>query len=119
MEVRVFTAPTFRILADLLAIGQCLCDHFDTIWSRLDNLHDGDLGEDVGLLGGVAVVTDGQHRVILIKRVKFAEVKAEESGEVDCPARKLQTLFRISVAKFESLKAVSWTCESSVASGIR
>ena len=119
MDGRVYTALTIGILADLLAIGQCLCDHFDTIWSRLNNLHDGDLGEDVRLLGGVAVVADRQHCVILIKRVKFAEVKAEKSCEVDCPVRKLQTLFWISVAKFESLKAVSWTCKSSVASGIR
>ena len=105
-------------MADLLTIGQCLCDHFDTIWPSLYHLHDGDLGEDVGLLGGVAVVADGQHRVIFIKRVKFAEVKAEESCEVHCPVRKLQTFLWISVAKFKGLKAVSWTCESSVASCI-
>ena len=110
----------FLILTtDLLAIRQCLCDHFDTIWTILQHLHDEDLGEDVRLLGGVAVVAHGQHCVILIKREKFAEVKAEQSGEVTCPVGKLQTLFRISVAKFERLKAVSWTGEAAIARGIR
>ena len=57
--------------------------------------------------------------MILVKREKFAEVKAEQSGEVMCPVGKLQTLFRISVAKFERLKAVSWTVEAAVARGVR
>ena len=106
------------LTADLLTIGQCLGDHLDTIWTILKHLHDGDLREDVRLLGSVAVVAHGQHSVILIKREKFAEVKAEKSGEVMCPVGKLQTLFRISVAKFERLKAVSWTCEAAVARGV-
>ena len=39
---------TFLILTtDLLAIRQCLCDHFDTIWTIFQHLHDDDLGKDV------------------------------------------------------------------------
>ena len=104
--------------SDLLALRHSLGDHLDVVCSSLDHLDDGDLGEDVGLLGGVAEVTDSQHSVVLVKRVEFAEVEAEQSGEVGGPGGELQAPLRAGVAEYQGLKAVSGTGETAGASRI-